>query len=122
VSALNQQRNLGNGRGGERRTQAPERRTQAPDRSHHPSWTHHHKAFLAELKTRDLQYEAVAGYCESRKWGRPASWTTEERGRFLEDLDRGAFKDLFDPESVDSERTSTIPDEGADSGDLENVA
>lgn len=115
VSALNQQRNMGNGGGGERRTQAPER-------SHHPSWTHHHKTFLAELKSRSLQYEAVAGYCESRKWGRPASWTTEERGRFLEDLDRGAFKDLFDPESRDPEQTTTIPDAGADSGDLVNVA
>jgi hypothetical protein len=114
VSALNQQRqgDSGNGGGGDRR---------GPDRSHHPSWTRNHKPFIAALKNRDLQYEAVAGYCEKRKWGRPASWTTDERSRFLEDLDRGAFKDLYDPESAAPE--SHVPDEGAgEKNDLENVA
>ena len=105
---------MGNGGGGERRGQ---------ERSHHPSWTRNHKTFLAELKSRSLQYDAVAGYCEKRKWGRPASWTTDERTRFLEDLDRGAFKDLFDPKNIDPEQVTTVPDEGAEaSGDLENVA
>jgi hypothetical protein len=113
VNALNQQRNMGSGGG---------QRSQPPERSHHPSWTHNHKSFLSELKSRDLQYEAVAAYCEGRKWGRPASWTTEERGRFLEDLDRGAFKDLFDPDSLDPERTSTVLDDGIDDDDFENVA
>ena len=108
VNALNQQRNMGNSGG--------DRRSQPTDRSHHPSWTRNHKPFLAELKNRNLQYEAVASYCENRKWGRPASWTTDERNRFLEDLDRGAFKDLFDPDSVDPEQVTYVPDEGAEGG------
>ena len=122
VNALNQQRgggnSGGNGGGGDRTMARPAAQN---DRSHHPSWTRNHKPFLAELKNRDLQYEAVASYCERRKWGRPASWTTEERNRFLEDLDNSAFKDLYNPKSVDPEAVKTVIDPEA-MADLEEVA
>jgi hypothetical protein len=111
VSALNQQRQMEQGDGAQ---------TRAAERNHHPSWTQDHKRFIAELKGRELSYGDVADFCESRKWGRPASWTTAERNRFLEDLDRGTFRDLYDPDTASGEQVF-VPDEGADS-DFEDVA
>jgi len=108
VNALNQQRHLNSGGGGSS-SAAPTRRN---DRNHHPSWTRDHKRYVAELKARSLTYEKVANFCEARSWGRPASWTTEERARFLEDLDKGTFKDLYVP-SADQEPVF-VPDADAD--------
>jgi hypothetical protein len=114
VSALNQQHQGGPASGGR-----GDRRD--PARSPHPSWSRNHKRFIAVLKERGLHYEAVAVYCEKRAWGRPASWAAQERSRFLEDLERGVFKDLYDPESADPETHE--PDKGADEKNkLENVA
>ncbi|MFT4977353.1 MAG: hypothetical protein ACI8S6_003258 [Myxococcota bacterium] len=92
VNALNQQRNIPND--SSNNNSAPPARS---ERNHHPSWTRDHKQYIAELKARTLTYEQVANFCEARSWGRPASWTTEERARFLDDLDRGSFKDLYVP-------------------------
>ena len=39
----------------------------------------------------------VADFCEGQAWKRPATWTTAERNRFLEDLDRGVFPGLYTP-------------------------
>lgn len=102
VNALNQQRQLAGQSGAKRRN----------ERNHHPSWTRDHKRYTAELKARTLTYEQVATFCEARNWGRPASWTFEERARFLEDLDKGTFKELYSP-SEDSEPVF-VPDEDAD--------
>ncbi len=106
VSALNQQQQQG----------APRR---GAERAHHPSWTRDHKRFIAALKARELTYETIAAFCEQRKWGRPASWTTEERSRFLDDLDNNAFKDLYTANKVSCEQLELAPD-GA--GAVENVA
>ena len=102
VSALNQQKQLDGGASSAR----------GNDRNHHPSWVREHKQYTAELKARSLTYEQVANFCEGRSWGRPASWTTEERARFLDDLDRGSFKDLYIP-SEDNEPVF-VPDEAED--------
>ena len=73
---------------------------------HHASWDQDCKPFPAALKTRALDYKTVAAYCEQRKWGRPATWTTDERSRFLDDLDGGAFKGLFVPEADRQQQAS----------------
>lgn len=102
VSALNRQQQMGGNTGASRRN----------DRNHHPSWTRDHKRYTAELKARTLTYEQVANFCEGRNWGRPASWTAEERARFLEDLDKGTFKDLYTPN--EDHEPVFVPDEDAD--------
>ena len=88
--------------------QASEKRpTEKQRRNHHPSWTRDHKAWLAELKTRGLTYEQVANYSEGQGWARPAQWGSDERARFLEDLDKGEHPALLAP--LDEE--VTVPDE-----------
>lgn len=104
VNALNQQNKLN-----QSPSPSPARRN---DRNHHPSWTRDHKRYIAELKARSLTYEQVANFCEANSWGRPASWGSDERTRFLEDLDKGTFKDLYVPS--DDQEPVFVPDEDAD--------
>jgi hypothetical protein len=75
----------------------PQRGQPDESRSFHPSWRAGNKPFLAELKKRSLGYDAVAAYCEKRRWGRPAQWEESARKSFLSDLDNGTFSDLYQP-------------------------
>jgi hypothetical protein len=82
VNALNQQR--------ENEREESEERA-----GPHPSWRQDWERFTADLKKRGLLLADVSAYCLKRGWGRPSSWTTEERTRFLVDLDGGdAFPEL----------------------------
>ena len=91
------------------RQQASERQGQRPanNRNHHPSWTRDHKAWLAELKARGLTYEQAANYSEGQGWARPAQWGSDERARFLADLDKGQHPALHKPEA----ETVFVPDQ-----------
>jgi len=77
-------------------------------RRHHRSWERDSKRFILELSRRKLAYEAVATFCEQQSWGRPSEWSTEDRQRFLSDLDARVFTDLYDPEI-----NQDLPDGGA---------
>lgn len=54
-------------------------------------------AFHSAMNDRHLVAKVVFRYCESHKWGAPSGWPEKERTRFIADLDRGAFKDLYNP-------------------------
>ena len=94
VTALNQQRQLS-----VKPLPAPPPPKCLPRSSHHQSWDQDSKRFLLNLKRRELSYEEVASFCEKQRWGRPSEWSSEDRSRFLDDLDARAFTELHDPEA-----------------------
>ena len=98
VNALSQQRTVS--------AEPPE--PKEVTRRHHRSWERDSKRFILELSRRKLAYEAVATFCEQQSWGRPSEWSTEDRQRFLSDLDARVFTDLYDPEI-----NQDLPDGGA---------
>ena len=87
VNALNQQK------GQDRRPPGES----AP--KHHASWNRDHKTFLAELTRLGLDLPTVSTFCEGKGWGRPATWDSNRRTRFLESLDQGKLPDLYTPAS-----------------------
>jgi hypothetical protein len=54
-----------------------------PNTGHHDSWETARKGFCAELSSMGLDYEGVAGWCESKSRGRPSTWDDHRRAKLL---------------------------------------
>ena len=70
------------------------RRSRSPD---HPSWPRDRQSFTLALELLGLIREGVAAFCEARRWGRPSTRGSNERTRFLDELEAGRFPELHTP-------------------------
>lgn len=56
---------------------------------HDPSWERDRARFCARLGELGTTYEAVKARCQADGWGKPSTWSHDDRELFLADLARG---------------------------------
>lgn len=76
---------LGGVSGDASRNDAPPRREPPAKPPHSDAWKRIGKAMCTKLTEAGYDYNQVAAWCESKTWGRPSSWASEDGIRNLVD-------------------------------------